>query len=94
MVSRKKLRGVVCCVRGREGEGGGGGLNQFYSRETLPIILMQLHVYKGSSISPLKHYSETYIITNNVMKQIIGLSYDLKPKHKKRITMSPTTDIV
>ena len=120
--------------------GVGRGLNQFYSREISPLILLQLHItnipvsilYKsiagryrpvrvadgpitaryrfiknaswdmvgthmGFSTSSVKHYSETQITTNTVMKQIKALNGNLKPENKKithRTTMNPITDLI
>ena len=51
------------------------GLNQFYSRETLPLILMQFQITDmclvriGASTPSVKHHSAAHIITNTVIKQ-------------------------
>ena len=60
-------------------------LNQFYSRETSALILMQCHIINICSvrIGVLYFICETYKITNTVMKQSKGLKGHLKPEHKK-----------
>ena len=59
-------------------------LNQFYSRETSPLILMQRQITNlSSSTSTVKHLSETHISRDSTMKQSKRLNSDLKPGHKK-----------
>ena len=81
----------------------GGCLIQFYSRETSPLILMQLQITKICSVcigilylncetSQLNTYNHKLW-----MKQSKKLNGDLKPEHKEttnRITTGPITDIL
>ena len=67
----KILRGLCVC-RGRSG----GGLNQLYSRETSPLILIQFQITNGSSIRigslyliRKKNLTEVHIMTIALMKQ-------------------------
>ena len=88
--------------------GDGGGFNQFYSRETSPLILMPLQItnmrlfFTGGPVCTgilypcMKLHSEIHIIIITVMKEIKWFNCDLKPEHKKttnRLTTGPTTDI-
>ena len=85
------------------GGGGGGGdgegrgaLNKFCSSEILPLILVHLKITNMSSISLVKHKSETCLITNIVLKQRKRLNGDLNAHHKKstnRTAMGSTADI-
>ena len=58
---------MCVCVEGGGGGGGWGGLNQFYSREISPFILMQLQlnicwVCIGVNYLISELHSETHII--------------------------------
>ena len=80
---------------------GGGGLNQIYSRETSPLILLQplvtniFSVRMRSCTSSVKHHSETHIFKYTVIKHSQWANTDLKPEHKKtknKTTISPTAN--
>ena len=85
---------MSACVWRWEGEGvkREGVLNQFYSHETVPLILKQLR-FENVFFSPLSgslpNHKTTVKHINTAIKQRKGFSGDLKLGNKK-ITNKPT----